>query len=140
LGRRKIEVRICSSPKRDITKAENDSEAKQDQKTSEGKVAIPHPDQQNQRGKKRKYDEFFQQAFLGQEEFLNATLYAQARLKRVLKVEKWQPTEKEAALLQKYIRKLNPECGSTTVPPRYWKTPYYIARHHIFCTVLFMSL
>jgi hypothetical protein len=60
LGRRKMAVRICSSPKRDITKAENDSEAKGDQKLSEGKVAIPHPNPQNQRGKKRKYDEFFQ--------------------------------------------------------------------------------
>jgi hypothetical protein len=43
-----------------------------------------------------------QQAFLGREEFLDVTLFAQARLKRVLKVEKRQPTEKEAALLQKY--------------------------------------
>lgn len=60
LGRRKMKVRICSSPKRDITKAENDLEGKQDQKTSEGKVAIPHPEPQNQRGKKRKYNEFFQ--------------------------------------------------------------------------------
>jgi hypothetical protein len=56
-----MKVRICSSPKRDITKAENDSEAKQDQKVSEGKVAIhPHPDPQNQRAKKQKFDEFFQ--------------------------------------------------------------------------------
>jgi hypothetical protein len=56
-----MEVRICSSPKRDITKAENVSEARQDQKLSEGKVAIhPHPDSQNQQAKKQKFDEFFQ--------------------------------------------------------------------------------
>jgi hypothetical protein len=60
LGRRKMKVRICSSPKRDIKKAEQDSEAKPDQKTSEDKVAIPHRDPQNQRGRKRKCDEFFQ--------------------------------------------------------------------------------
>lgn len=103
LGRRKMKVRICSSPKRDITKAEIDSEAKQEQKTSEGKVAIPPPpDPQNHRGKKLKFDEFFQQAFLGEEEFLDVTLCAQARIKRKLKVENRQPTEKEATLLQKY--------------------------------------
>jgi hypothetical protein len=61
LGRRKMKVKICSSPKRDINKAENGLEAKQELKTSEGKVAIPpHPDPQNQRRKKLKFDEFFQ--------------------------------------------------------------------------------
>jgi hypothetical protein len=55
-----MKVRICSSPKRDIKKAEQDSEAKPDMTTSERTVAIPHSDPQNQQGKKRKYDEFFQ--------------------------------------------------------------------------------
>ncbi|XP_023706764.1 cellular tumor antigen p53 isoform X2 [Cryptotermes secundus] len=110
LGRRKMKVRICSSPKRDITKAENDSEAKQEQKASEGKVAIhPPPEQLNQRAKKKKFDEFFQQAFLGEAEFLDVTLCAHARIKRTLQVENRQPTEKEAALLKKYERDL--ECG-----------------------------
>jgi hypothetical protein len=47
-----------------------------------------------------------QQAFLGEEEFLDVTVCAQARLLQVLKVEKRQPTEKEEVLLKKYQRDL----------------------------------
>jgi hypothetical protein len=43
-----------------------------------------------------------QQVFDGEAEFLDATIYAQARIKRKLQVENRQPTEKEAALLKKY--------------------------------------
>jgi hypothetical protein len=47
-----------------------------------------------------------QQTFLGKAEFLDVTLYAQARIKRILQAENRQPTEKEAALLEKYDRDL----------------------------------
>jgi hypothetical protein len=60
-----MKVRVCSCPKRDITKEENDSEAKKDQKTSARKVSIPPaPEPQNQRGMKRKFDGTFQVKYL----------------------------------------------------------------------------
>jgi hypothetical protein len=43
-----------------------------------------------------------QQTFLGKEQFLDVTLYAQAKLQRTLRVENREPNEKEATLLQKY--------------------------------------
>jgi hypothetical protein len=47
-----------------------------------------------------------QQDFLGEAEFLDVTLCAQARIKRMLQVENRHPTEKEAYLLKKYERDL----------------------------------
>jgi hypothetical protein len=43
-----------------------------------------------------------QQIFLGKEQFLDVTLYAQARLQQTLRFENREPTEKEAAMLKKY--------------------------------------
>jgi hypothetical protein len=43
-----------------------------------------------------------QQVFLTREEFLDATVVAEARLKRKLCAENREPTEEEAMLLQKY--------------------------------------
>jgi hypothetical protein len=43
-----------------------------------------------------------QQVFLTREEFLDATLVAEARLKRKLCAENREPTEEEQMLLQKY--------------------------------------
>jgi hypothetical protein len=43
-----------------------------------------------------------QQFFLTKEEFLDATVVAEARLKRILWAENREPTEEEKMLLQKY--------------------------------------
>jgi hypothetical protein len=47
-----------------------------------------------------------QQVFLTKEDFLDATVVAEARLKRKLYAEKREPTEEEDMLLQKYDRDL----------------------------------
>jgi hypothetical protein len=61
-----MKVRVCGSPKRDITREENALEAKQDQETSaEVAAAIPPPPEpQNQLGIKRKADGLFQVKYL----------------------------------------------------------------------------
>jgi len=47
-----------------------------------------------------------QQIFLTKEDFLDATVLAEARLKRKVFAENREPTEEEEMLLQKYDRDL----------------------------------
>lgn len=103
LGRRKMKVRICSCPKRDKDKEEADAANNENQTVSGGKRKLaPHPDPRNEQVAKRKCEGFLQQIFLTKEDFLDATVLAEARLKRRLCDENRNPSEEEKILLKKY--------------------------------------
>jgi len=103
LGRRKMKVRICSCPKRDKDKEEADAAKNQNQTLSGGKRKLASTlERQNKQVAKRKFEGFPQQIFLTKEEFLDATVVAEARLKRKLCAENREPTEEEEMLLRKY--------------------------------------
>jgi hypothetical protein len=61
LGRRKMKVRICSCPKRDKLKEEEDLKSKHGETIPHGKrAAAPKSKEDNQSAKLRKVDEFIQ--------------------------------------------------------------------------------
>ncbi|XP_069701376.1 cellular tumor antigen p53-like [Periplaneta americana] len=108
-GRHKMKVRICSCPKRDKLKEEEDLKWKNGNTVPNGKRALsPAAAQVGTRPAKQKFGEFLRQIpVLGLEEFLDVTDYAQSRLLRKLRIEKREPTENEQALLQKYKHELS---------------------------------
>ncbi|XP_021937453.1 cellular tumor antigen p53 isoform X2 [Zootermopsis nevadensis] len=101
LGRRKMKVRICSCPKRDKTKEEEDMKSKHGNTVPQGKRAVAHKTEDDPSSKLRKVD-LFQISLLDKEALVDVTDYARSRILRKLRIEKRGATEKEEKLLNDY--------------------------------------
>ncbi|XP_069691844.1 uncharacterized protein [Periplaneta americana] len=101
VGREKLNVRICSCPKRDKRKEEADSERKQNPLVFETTQT-----ESNRKKTKTQCDSEYSQ-ICGETEYLDVLLYTQSRIQNKIKLEKREPNEKEAAILKKYEQMLN---------------------------------